>query len=172
MKHDTERAFAIEAKHIGGREPIETVVERYQPQLQWIMFVTDTNMIALSIIVGANEPIVEFIDRDDEYIAEMVRRGEQFMDCVKARRMPVALEPVAAPVDASKVYEFEGDNVWTSSAVEWLATKPFSDRCEQASKILKAKVPADAKKAFGAGVCITRDRAGRLSLREDKSHVA
>src|SRR5262245_43762424 len=27
----------VEAKHVGGREPFEVVVDRYQPQMQWLM---------------------------------------------------------------------------------------------------------------------------------------
>jgi len=156
----------VEAKCVGGREPIDIVIDRYQPQCQWLQEVTGAKQCALSIIVGANPPVVEFIDRDAEYAAEMVRRGRQFMDCVARRIAPVHLAPVPPPVDATKSYDFEGDNVWTSSAIEWLETKPFSDRCRDAERILKDKVPDDAKKAFGAGVKITRDRAGRLSLRE------
>ncbi len=63
------------------------------------MGVTGATLCALSVIMGANEPVVEdTIDRDDNYAAEMVRRGKQFMDCVAARRAPVALELVAAPI--------------------------------------------------------------------------
>ena len=53
--------YALEAKHVGGREPIETIIERYQPQLQWVMFVTCTKQIAISIIMGANQPIARRI---------------------------------------------------------------------------------------------------------------
>jgi hypothetical protein len=38
--------------------------------------------------------------------------------------------------------------------------------CADAAKVLKSLVPPDARKAFGYDVQITRDRAGRLSLRE------
>lgn len=165
---DELQCCPVETKHVGGREPLEVVIERYQPQMQWQMECTRAAQCAISVIIGANAPVVEYIDRDVEYAAEMVRRGQQFMDCVKARRLPVALEPVAAPIDATKTYDMEGNNTWADQAAEWLATRPFADRCEQASKLLKAIVPDDAKKAFGHGIQITRDRAGRLSLRESK----
>lgn len=159
-------AFAVEAKHVGGREPLEVIIDRYQPQLQWIMFVTGTKQIALSVIMGANAPIVEYIEADAEYQAEMVKRGKQFMACVAARREPVALEPVPPPVDASKIYDMTGDNRWATHAVEWLETREAASKCKDAEKVLKSIVPEDAKKCFGYDVQITRDRAGRLSLRE------
>lgn len=159
--------YPLECKHVGGREPLEVVIARYQPQMQWTMMVTAANEIALSVIQGANEPIVEYIDRHDGYITEMITRGKQFMECVEARVPPVVLDPVPPPIDAKHTYDMTGNNLWGHGAAEWLATWPFASRCKDAEKLLKSLVPEDAKKIFGHGVRITRDRAGRLSLRED-----
>lgn len=156
----------VETKHVGGREPLEVIIERYQPQMQWQMEVTGASLCALSVIMGANEPVVEFIERDVAYAAEMVKRCQQFMSCVRQRIEPVALEPVAPPADATKIIDMTGNNTWASSALEWLSTRHAADLCKDAEKILKGSVPVDAKKALGHGVQITRDRAGRLSLRE------
>lgn len=157
----------VETKHVGGREPLEVIIERYQPQMQWQMEVTGATMCALSVIMGASAPVVEYIDRDVDYAAEMIRRGWQFICCVTDRRQPVALEPVAAPIDASKVYNMTSNNYWAAGAAQWLGTKEAARECASAEKILKSTVPADAKKCFGHGIQITRDRAGRLSLREE-----
>jgi predicted phage-related endonuclease len=159
----------LETKHVGGREPLEVIVDRYQPQMQWQMEVTGAKECALSVIMGANEPVVEFVPRDADYAAEMIRRGAQFMDFVKRRIPPVALDPVPSPVDATKVYDMLGNNAWGDKAATWLATKSAADDCKDAEKVLKSMVPADAKKCAAYGVQITRDRAGRLSLREAQS---
>jgi predicted phage-related endonuclease len=157
----------IEGKHVGGREPLEVIIERYWPQMGWLMEVTGADQCALSVIMGANEPIVEFIPRDDEYIAEMIARGEQFMAHVCNRTSPVVLDAVPAPIDASRVYDMTGNNAWAASGAAWLSTQEAAASNKTAEKILKALVPEDAKKCTGHGVGITRDRAGRLSLRED-----
>lgn len=156
----------IEAKHVGGREPIEVVIDRYQPQMQWMMFVINAQQCALTIIVGAAPPVVEFIERADDYIDEMIRRGDQFMQYVSTRHPPVDLPAVPTPIDAKAVYDMAGSNEWCSYAVEWLDTRDEAKKNEDSSKLLKSLVPADAKKAYGAGVSITRNRAGSLSLRE------
>jgi hypothetical protein len=156
----------IEAKHVGGREPIEVVIDRYQPQCQWQMEVTGAKVCALSIIVGAHEPVVEFIDRDEAYAAEMVKRGQQFMYCVRDRRPPIELPAVPAPADASKVYDYSKNNFWNVHAAAWLSTREAAKTNTETALILKNVVPDDAKKVTGAGIMITRDRAGRLSLRE------
>jgi YqaJ-like viral recombinase domain len=156
----------VEAKHVGGREPLEVIIDRYQPQMQWQMEVTTANQCGLSIIVGANAPVVEYIERDADYAAEMIHRGAQFMDCVARRIMPVHLAPVPGPVVVSKVYDMSGDNRWANAAATWLMTKAAARDHAEAERDLKDIMPPDAKKCTGYGVVITRDRAGRLSLRE------
>ena len=156
----------VEAKHVGGREPLEVVIDRYQPQMQWQMLVTDATQCALSVIMGASEPIIEYINCDDIYISEMIVRGKQFMEFVRKRQPPVVLPAVPPPIDASKVYDMASSNEWGDAAGTWRDTRNSFERCRDAEKILKSLVPADAKKVHGHGVIITRDRAGRLSLRE------
>jgi YqaJ-like viral recombinase domain len=156
----------IETKHCGGHEPFEVLVSRYQPQLHWQMILTGVRQCALSIILAAREPIVDFVDYDEEYGAELWRRAEDFMRCVWSRTPPVDIdEPVTPPVPG-KVYSFEGNNEWAEEAFLWLENIGAKRQADASEKTLKAMVPADAKKAFGHSITITRDRAGRLSLRE------
>ena len=159
----------IEAKHCGGREPMEVLIERYQPQCQWSMEVTGADVCALSVILGANEPVVEFLERDANYASEMRRRGEQFIAAVKLRHPPVELDPVPAPADASVVYDMGQSNSWGSSATVWLESREAARANEDAAKVLKSLVPPDARKCHGFGVQITRNKVGHLSLREEKA---
>jgi len=161
-----EHECPVECKHVGGREPLTTVIDRYAPQTQWQMEVTGAEQCALSIIVGANEPIVEWVQRDDDYAAEMIRRGGQFMRCIAMRTPPIALAPVPPPIEASKVYEMSDDK-WRAHAANWLQTNGAAEIAKKCERELKAMVPADAKLCHGWGVRISRDRAGRLSLREN-----
>jgi len=164
-----ELTCPVEAKHVGGREPLEVIIDRYQPQMQWQMMVTEAEQCALSVILGANEPVVEFIPRDNDYIGIEIDRAAQFMEFVAKREPPVVLPPVEPPADANKIYDFTGNNYWSAAATHWLQTRDAAKQNDDAAKILKSTVPDDAKKCFGYGVQITRDRAGRLSLREFKN---
>lgn len=156
----------IECKHCGGHEPFETLVERYHPQMHWQMIITGAEHCALSVIMGAREPVVEFVDRDTDYAAELMRRAEAFMRCVWTLTPPVDIAPpIAAPVPG-KTYDMTGSNEWGSEAAAWLENIAAKKRAECAEKALKGMVPADAIKCTGAGVQITRNRAGHLSLRE------
>jgi hypothetical protein len=163
-----ELACAIEAKHVGGREPLEIIIDRYQPQTQWIMMVTESRQCALSIIQGASPPVVEFVERDNGYIGIEVERAAMFMDFVARREPPVVLEAIPPPADAKLIYDMSSNNAWCDAAGQWLTTREAARENADATAILKSKVPEDAKQAFGGGIRITRDRAGRLSLREYK----
>ena len=57
-------ACPIEAKHVRGFEPLDTIIDRYQPQIHWQMMVTGAGQCALSVIMGAREPAIEFIGLD------------------------------------------------------------------------------------------------------------
>lgn len=164
---DVARKCPVEAKHVGGREPLETIIARYAPQTHWQMMVTGASECALSVIMGANEPVVEYLPLDKDYAAELMKRATQFMQCVENMTPPFALAPIAAPVIAEKIYSMDSPE-WAANAARWLQTAGAVETAKDAEKKLKALVPDDAKKAVGAGVQISRDRAGRLSLRQQK----
>lgn len=157
----------VECKHVGGFEPLETIIERYQPQLHWQMLCTGTYVAALSIIEGAREPAIEHVTFDAEYAAELWRRAEAFMECVNNLTPPVALAPVAPPVKATIVQDMSASNEWCDAAVTWLENVASAKKAASAEKSLKGLVRPEAAKAFGAGVVVHRDRAGRLSLKKE-----
>lgn len=163
---DDGKCCPVEAKHVGGRELLARVIDRYQPQLHWQMIVTNSRRAILSIIEGANEPVCEEIEIHDAYASELWRRAQEFMQCVWTLTPPIALPEVTAPAKPERVYEFTGNNQWASEAVTWLTTRIARKDNEAAEKALKGLVPADAARCHGHGIEIKRDRAGRLSIRE------
>ena len=99
--------------------------------------------------------------------AELLKRAHQFWDFVKRDVEPIILPPAPPPISDWKEYNMTGNDRWRRFAEQWRQTRGAASSCEEASKILKSMVPADAKKCFGDGVVITRDRAGRQFLRAD-----
>lgn len=158
----------IECKHVGGHQPFDTVLEFYQPQLQWTMMVTDSERIAFSVIIAAAPPIVEFIPRDPEVIDKLIAGGKHLMRHVAARTPPIALPAVPMPGLKEVSYDMSGYPVWQRHAAQWLQCRGAAESARESEKVLKSIVPADARKAFGAGIVITVDRADRKHLREDK----
>ena len=156
----------IEAKHVGGREKLATVIDRYQPQFHWQGIVTGCKQVIASIIEGANEPIVEVITLDDAYAAELWRRAEAFWRCVENLVPPFNVPPVAPPIKAERIVDMSTSNSWASEATAWREHINSKRIAEKAEKELKLLTPEDAMRCYGHGVQVSRDRAGRLSLRE------
>jgi hypothetical protein len=159
----------IETKHIGGREPIEVVTDRYAPQTQWIMECTGADLCALSLLISNNEHRVEFVERDADYVNTMIERATAFMLCVKLRRPPVVLPAVPAPIehDALVDVDMTENEKWRYAAQNWTQVCGAAETAKNMEKALKALMPVEARKAFGWGAQITRNRAGNLSLRQE-----
>lgn len=156
----------VEAKHVGGREMRETVIDRYQPQMHWQMIVTGARQCAISIIEGAAEPVVDFVPYDEAYGKELMSRAAAFMLCVETMTPPIEVAPVLPPVVPTVTYDMTGNNAFASEAYTWITTRQPAKDNAAAEKALKALVPADAIVCHGHGVTIKRNRAGSLSLRE------
>jgi len=157
----------IECKHVGGFEATEITIDRYQPQMQWQCFVTNAKLCYLSIIKGAAEPIVIDVPRADDYIAEMLERAQTFMMCVALKTPPCEIEPAQPPVAAKKIINMTGNNLWASAACSFIMYKAQAEDFEAAKQVIKSLVPEDAARCFGHGIRVTRDRAGRLHIREE-----
>lgn len=163
---DDDLLAPVECKHVGGFEPVETIIARYAPQGHWQMIVTGAKQCIFSIISGAREPVIEIVDYDESYAAELMMRAKLFMECVFDLRPPVVFEPVAPPAKAEKVYDYSTNNHWCSEAVIWQQTHQAAKDFAASEKALKQLVPADAMRVFGAGIEAKRDKANRLSIRE------
>jgi hypothetical protein len=161
-----QRSCPVECKHVGGREPLETIIARYMPQMHWQMIVTGAKECALSVIMGANEPVVEYVPFDKDYAAELWSRAGRFMECVRSLTAPVSVAPVAAPVKAEKSYDFSTNNHWCSEAVTFIGNRTAAKDFAAAEKALKSLVPSDAIRVTGGGIECRRDRANRLSIKE------
>ena len=158
----------IECKDVGGREPIEIIIDRYQPQMQWQMLVTGAKQCALSCIIAGNVPVVDYIPRDDAYIGVLLERAEYFMMCVELRKPPVAGMPPVQPPVPTRSANMTGNNSWANNAFTFNNCQRAHEEYEDAKAMLKSLLPADAARAFGHGVKVTRDRANRIHVRRDE----
>ena len=162
------RETVIECKHVGGFEPLEKVVARYQPQVQWQMYVTDCDHAVLSIIEGAKEPVLEEVERDRDYLAELLRRADMLWECVETLRPPVALPKAEPPKPTTREVDMTDDPGWAGPAEIWLENRHAAKVFRSAEKAIKEIVPANAKRAHGHGIEVKRSRSGSLRIGETK----
>ena len=126
---------------------------------------TDHEMLGL-YGVGSGTTI-EYIDKHDDYMKVLIERATAFMLCVAMKTPPVELPPVPAPIDPTRVVDMSENNQWGNSAFDWKHNKPAYDAYNEAKENLKDLTPADAKRAFGHGVQVTRAKNGALTVRLD-----
>lgn len=158
----------VEAKHVGGFETREAIVQRYYPQMTWQMIVTGAPKCMLSVIEGAREPVQEFINYDGKYADELWLRACEFMAHVHNLTPPVTLEPIREPVTPFKIYDYSTNNAFVSAAAEWLETRRLAEKHKDADAIIRELIPPDAIKVTGGGIEVKRDRANRLRVKEEK----
>jgi len=157
----------VETKHVGGFEKFDVIVQRYMPQMHWQMECTKTTSCILSAIEGARQPRTEVISFNKEYADEMMSRAHKFMVHVWNMTPPVILDPVAAPVPVSAMREYNmtGSNEFASFASNWLQHKTAAKLFDEAVSGLKEITPNDAKRAYGYGISIDRNKAGSLRIK-------
>lgn len=168
---DEELRAVVEAKHVGGWEPLDRILRRYYPQCIWATYCTEGELAIMSIIEGARLPVLEPIERDVDYLDEMLRRADAFMECVDAMVPPVVLPEVKPPLPAIvevDMTETEHALDWRKFASTWVETKDTKKLFDDAVKGMKEMVPEDAKRAFGGGVEARRDKRGALRFYPQK----
>lgn len=156
----------VEAKHVGGYESADTVLDRYMPQMHWTMWCAGTNEIIFSAINGTKEPRPVFIGLDQAYLDTLIEAATRFMACVRDLREPVPNPFVKAPKPIfTRVVDMSGSNSWGVMAAQWKEHKVSAGLYQSAAKGLKELVPADAKECFGAGIRAKRSKNGALTIK-------
>ncbi|MEK6591521.1 MAG: YqaJ viral recombinase family protein [Pseudomonadota bacterium] len=159
-----------EAKHVSGFEDMDTIVQRYMPQLHHNMLCSGARRAVLSVLVGTRAFERVLVDFDSFYGETLLQMEEDFWRFMEGDDAPPngkPAEPPAPPKEFRDV-DMQGNNAWAHNAGLWLANKDGVAIFKSAEKELKALVEADVGKATGHGIVAKRDKRG-LSIKEDKN---
>lgn len=169
--YDETAGAVVEAKHVNAYSKIDDVRARYVPQCQHQMICTGAKNAVLSVIIGANEPVLELIEYDEFFAAEYVEKCYQFWKHVEDNTPPSDGAPIAEPPPPTvmRVVDMSGSNAWGSAAADWLAHKDHAKKFDLAVKDLKAMIEPDVREASGHGIVISRNKAGSLSIKEKRN---
>lgn len=167
---DADDLFVIQAKHVNGFSKIDEVRARYTPQVRHECIVTGAKAGILSVIIGANEPVLELIERDDFWETDYIEKCREFWGYVERDEEPPQGKPLeAAPVPkAMRVVDMSGSNAWASGAADWLANKDAAKTFKKAETDIKSMIDPDVREASGFGIKVSRSKAGSLSIKENK----
>jgi predicted phage-related endonuclease len=157
----------FEAKHTSAFAKSEELLARYMPQLQHAMAVAGCERAVLSVIYGNSKWECYEVAADWLYQAELLEAELRFWECVQSGTPPVAaaVPPAPKPIGVREVC-LEGNNLWATSAADWLQHRLAAKTHAEASQSLKRLVEDDVARAWGHGIEVKRSKAGALTIRE------
>jgi len=162
----------VECKHTSNFTAVDTLHARYYPQLQWQLYVTGYELVILSAIYGNDYRLpdsVTYVERNDEYVAEMVSKVNTWYERHITNDEPI-VDDVAAPqfipLDMRKDYDYSTNNEWVNHSVNYVMSKEQHDLHITSKKELKNLIPNDAKTVFGGGIELKVGKSGRTTFKE------
>ncbi len=155
----------------------EGAAEKYMPQLQHNMWVTNAKLSVLSIITGGGKWVEISISADPLYQHLLLTAEKKFWRCVESGEPPrvFGVEPPRPRIEAVRIVDVSTSNAWAEFAGIFARTRAAHLEHEQAKTELKKLMPEDAKEAIGHGIRAKRSKSGAVSfelLSGEGSHAA
>jgi predicted phage-related endonuclease len=144
----------------------EGAAEKYMPQLQHNMWVTNATTAVLSIITGGGKWVEITVAADSLYQHLLLTAEKKFWRCVETGEPPRLFfaETPRPRIEAVRVVDMSGSNAWAEFAAVFCQTRTAFLQHENAKSELKGLMPEDAKEATGHGVRAKRSKSGAVSF--------
>jgi predicted phage-related endonuclease len=155
----------------------EGAAQKYLPQLQHNMWVTNAKGAALSIITGGGKWVEITVPADALYQHLLLTAEKKFWRCVESGEPPrlFGVEPPRPRIEAVRIVDMSSSNSWAEFAAVFRDTRQAFLNHEKSKTELKALMPEDAKEAVGHGVRAKRSKSGAVSfdlLEGEAGHAA
>jgi len=144
----------------------EGATEKYMPQLQHNMWVTNAKAAVLSIITGGGKWVEITIPADSLYQHLLLTAEKKFWRCVESGEPPrlFGVEPPRPQIEAVRIVDMASSNSWAEFAGVFRRTREAYVEHETAKTELKGLMPEDAKEAMGYGIRGKRSKSGAVSF--------
>jgi predicted phage-related endonuclease len=144
----------------------EGAAEKYMPQLQHNMWVTNAKAAVLSIITGGGKWVEITLPADALYQHLLLTAEKKFWRCVESGEPPrlFGVEPPRSRIEAVRIVDMTSSNSWAELAGVFRRTREAYVEHENAKTKLKGLMPEDAKEAIGHGVRAKRSKSGAISF--------
>ena len=155
----------------------EGAAEKYMPQLQHNMWVTNAKASVLSIITGGGKWVEITLSADPLYQHLLLTAERKFWRCVETGEPPrlFGIEPPRPRIEAVRIVDMSSSNAWAEFAGLFRSTRSAHLEHEKSKSELKSLMPEDAKEAIGHGIRAKRSKSGAVSfdlLDMEASHAA
>jgi putative phage-type endonuclease len=144
----------------------QVAAEKYMPQLQHNMWVTNATAAVLSIITGGGKWVEIKIPADSLYQHLLLTAEKKFWRCVESGERPClfGVEPPRARIEAVRIVDMSASNAWAEFSSVFRRTREAHLEHENAKAELKGLMPEDAKEAIGHGIRARRSKSGAVSF--------
>ena len=144
----------------------EGAAEKYMPQLQHNMWITNAKLSVLSIITGGGKWVEITIPADPLYQHLLLTAEKKFWRCVESGEPPrlFGVEPPRPRIEALRIVDMSASNSWAEFAGLFRNTRQAFLEHERSKAELKALMPEDAKEAIGHGIRAKRSKSGAISF--------
>src|ERR1700730_6176243 len=144
----------------------EGAAEKYMPQLQHNMWVTNATTAVLSVITGGGKWVEITVAADSLYQHLLLTAEKKFWRCVENGEPPrlFGVEPPRPRIEAIRVVDMSSSNSWAEFAGLFRQTRTAFLQHENAKTELKGLMPEDAKEAIGHGIRAKRSKSGAISF--------
>src|SRR6202162_1915235 len=144
----------------------EGAAEKYMPQLQHNMWVTNATTAVLSVITGGGKWVEITIAADSLYQHLLLTAEKKFWRCVESGEPPrvFGVEPPRPRIEAVRMVDMSASNSWAEFAGMFLRTREAYGEHERAKTELKALLPEDAREGIGHGIRARRSKNGAVSF--------
>jgi predicted phage-related endonuclease len=164
-----EKRALFEAKHVNPfTYSDEKVLNYYMPQLQHCMHVLGCEKAVLSVFVGTDKWVQQWVNYDPFYHAELFEKLEEFWECVQSCTPPAGFKPVEDSVVAAELrtVDMTGNNQWADLAETFRASASAAKAHADAKSAIQKMVSKDVHLARGHGIQAKRDARGALRIKE------
>ena len=144
----------------------QVAAEKYMPQLQHNMWVTNATAAVLSIITGGGKWVEIKIPADSLYQHLLLTAEKKFWRCVESGERPrlFGVEPPRARIEAVRIVDMSASNAWAEFSSVFQRTREAHLEHENAKAELKSLIPEDAKEAIGHGIRARHSKSGAVSF--------
>jgi putative phage-type endonuclease len=144
----------------------EAAAQKYLPQLQHNMWVTNSTTSVLSVITGGGKWVEITIPADSLYQHLLFTAEKKFWRCVESGEPPrlFGIDMPPPRIEAVRVVDMSSSNAWAEFAGQFRQTRDAFLKHEIAKAELKALMPDDAREAIGHGVRAKRSKSGAVTF--------
>ena len=151
--------------------------QKYLPQLQHNMWVTNSATSVLSVITGGGKWVEIVVPADSLYQHLLFTAEKKFWRCVESGEPPrlFGIETPPPRIQTVGVVDMSSSNSWAEFAAQFRETRAAFLKHENAKAELKSLMPEDAKEAVGHGVRARRSKSGPVNfeiIESEPQHAA